>query len=178
MHKNDWDRFINLTMMIAENYNKPFSPAKQDLWWQLLVEYDIEDIEQAVFKHMQNSSYMPTPADFIKSMEPDFTEIINRCIARTGFKNEIERTTWSVVGYACRTKLSEKDALIKFTKEYKRQVELSKQSKQPMTNRIEQAQPINIKDQMVDDNIDKYKGKSKEEIQQMIANLKRNTKTR
>ncbi len=164
--------------MIGENYDKKVSDAKLRLWWDLLKEYEYADIHQAAYSQMQNSSFMLTPADLIKLMEPDYDEIFDRCMRRVGYKNDIERITWNAVGYACRTQLSEKDARVKFKKEYERQVKLSKQPVAPTTHRIEQSQPVNIKDKMVDEGIEKYKNKTPEEIKQMIAKFKIGTRVK
>lgn len=174
MIQNDWNRFINLTLTISENYNVSFSDAKQNLWWQLLADYDIAAIEQSLFKHMQNSSFDPKPADLIKYLQPDYNEMFDRLLSKGGYKNDIEYQTWQSVGYACRTQLKEDVARTRFKAEYIRQVELSKRPKQPMSHRIEQSKPVNIKDQMVDERLDEYKNKSPEEIKEMLANFKIN----
>lgn len=174
MIQNDWNRFINLTLTISENYNVSFSDSKQNLWWQLLAEYDIAAIEQALFKHMQNSSFDPKPADLIRYLQPDYEEMFDRMLRKGGYKNDVEYQTWQLVGYACRTQLSEDAARKRFKTEYIRQLEISKRPKAPTTHRIEHEKPVNIKDKMVDENLDKYKGKSPEEIKEMLANFKIN----
>ena len=100
-------------------------------------------------------------ADLIKMMEPDYVEIFNRLIGRGEYKNAIERVTWNAVGYSCRTQLSEKDAIARFKSEYKRQVELSKQPRTPQTHQVEHKKEVKPTDKMVDDCIDKHKGKNK-----------------
>ena len=179
MNQNDGNNFKQLMLMVGENYNKPVSDIKLRLWWDLLKEYDYADIHQAAYTHMQNSSFMLTPADLIKLMEPDYQEMFDRCLRRQGYKNDIEKITWGAVGYACRTQLSEKDALAKFIKEYKRQVELAKQPRTNMSHQLENKDKVvRPTDQMIDDGIDKYKGKSPEEIKRMIAQFKVGTKVK
>ena len=51
MKDNDWGEFIEQTALITANYGKPFEVAKQNLWWQLLADLDINDLKRAVNKH-------------------------------------------------------------------------------------------------------------------------------
>lgn len=185
MDQNDSNNFKQLVLMIGENYNKPVSEIKLMLWWDLLKEYEYQDIHNAAYEHMTKSSYMATPADLIKALEPDYQEMFDRCLRRQGYNNVIEKVTWGAVGYACRTQLSEKDALARFAKEYKRQVQLAKQQRVDMTHQLDDKEkppepevPVRPTDQIIDEGIEKYKGKTKEEIQQMMNSFKMNSKVK
>lgn len=175
MIDSDWNKFIELTGYASEIGGKPFTPTKQNLWWQLLIEYDINEIEMALFKHLKSSSFEPKPADLIKLMEPDYDEMFDRCINRQP-KNQLESVTWTSVGHACRTQLSEKDARLRFKKEYQRQVELSKNPRAQQSHQIGHKPEPKITDQIIDQGAERYKGKSPEEIKEMLHSMKSKTK--
>lgn len=171
MNQQDSDYFKELSMLVGENYNKEVSTAKLRLWWQLLKDYPIGDIEQAIFNHMKESPFMPTPADLIKRMEPDYDLMFERCL-RGKPETKLEKITWSAVSFACKTQLPEKEARARFKKEYKKQIEISKQPTAPATHRIEVQKEVKATDKMVDDGVDKYKGISRDEALDMMRNFK------
>ena len=61
---NDFDKnnFKQLMTLIGENYNSEFSIVKIKLWWDLLKSYEYQDLHNAVYKHMLESSFAPKPS--------------------------------------------------------------------------------------------------------------------
>lgn len=180
MNRNDWVNFTNLFPLLSECYGDKFevNDAKIKLWGTLLAEYEFNDIHTAVMKHMTASSFAPKPADIVKLMSPDFDESFNRMIRGEQPINNTERATRANVGYACKTQLPEVKARELYTKEYKRQLELSKQPYTPQERQIAHTPEKRPTDQMVDENINRFKGKSKEEILQMMNNFKTGSKVK
>jgi hypothetical protein len=178
MNKNDWNNFVNLFPMIAECYGDRFAinDAKINLWWQLLSEYEFNHIYSSVIKHMKESTFEPKPADIIKLMQPDFDDAFNRMINKQPHRNHIEKLVSASVGYACRTQLSDIKARELYKKEYKRLMEQSNQPYTPSSHQISQKVEQRPTDKMVDENIDRFKGKSKEEIQAMLNRFKSQVK--
>lgn len=180
MTKQDWINFTGMFPLLKECYGNQFevNDAKINLWWQLLSDYEYQHIQHAIMKHMSNSTFAPKPADIINLMMPDFDDGFYRMIKGDKPQSDIERNVSARVGYACRTQLPEVKARELYTKEYKRQLELSKQPYTPQERQIAHTPEKRPTDQMVDENIDRFKGKSKEEILQMMNNFKTGSKVK
>lgn len=174
--QTDWNKFIKAIGRIVIEHGKIFDQVKQDHWWQMLEGFAIEEVEHSIIKCLKNSPYEPKTADVIKNIGPDYDECFDRMIARKPHRNDIEAITSSSVGYMCRTQLSDTHARLRYKKEYIRQAELSKQPRQPVTHRIEEQRQPDIKDQMVEAGLHKFKGKTFEEISLMRKNLEQKTK--
>lgn len=72
MHANDKKRFATLLSGIADYYGKELSNGVISLYWQGLLNYDIEAIEKALWDHTQNpdnGQFMPKIADITRAMQ-------------------------------------------------------------------------------------------------------------
>jgi hypothetical protein len=68
----DFDRFLTVLTGVSDYYGKPLSEGVQQLYWQGLVQYDIEAVEKALWAHTQNpdsGQYMPKIADIVKMLQ-------------------------------------------------------------------------------------------------------------
>lgn len=164
-----------MILSITETYQTQFSEPQRDLWWKLLVEYDIQDLEQALFKHMQNSAFEPKPADLIKRLLPDADAAFGRMIRKEEAQSAIEKATNSAVGYSCR-RMAEDFARRLYREEFKRQIELAKQPRMPRSHQLEDFTRKRPTDEMIDQGVEKYRGMSKEEIQKKMREFKIQTK--
>jgi hypothetical protein len=70
MGPHDKRRFAELMTMIAEVYGKEITQQKLALWFDLLGDCDIAELERAAREHMLTSKFMPTPAELIERMHP------------------------------------------------------------------------------------------------------------
>jgi hypothetical protein len=68
-----WDRFKQSMAMLGEVYDKEITPAKLKIYWQLLKQYPIDSIENAVLAHISqpNSAFFPKPGELIKHIQGD-----------------------------------------------------------------------------------------------------------
>lgn len=77
MLQRDFRRFAMALTACAELYGKPVSEGAMSLWWQALERFDIEQIEAAfrrVIEDPEGGQFMPKPADLIKRLEGTATE--------------------------------------------------------------------------------------------------------
>jgi hypothetical protein len=74
MQSTDAKRFGELIAMTGEFYDKPVSEQRLVMWFGVLSDFDIADIERAVMTHMRESKWMPTPAELIERMRPNVAE--------------------------------------------------------------------------------------------------------
>lgn len=164
-----------MILSITETYQTQFSEPQRDLWWKLLVEYEIQDLEHALFKHMQSSAFEPKPADLIKRLLPDADAAFGRMIRKEEAQSAIEKATNSAVGYSCR-RMAEDWARKLYREEFKRQIELDKQPRTPRSHQLEDFTRKRPTDEMIDQNAEKYRGKSVDEIKKMMQEFKTQTK--
>lgn len=70
--ENDWQRFSDLIMAMADGYNNSLSAFQVQLWWEDLSEYSWEQVSSAARQirrtHVYNS--MPKVAQFILIIDP------------------------------------------------------------------------------------------------------------
>lgn len=72
MQASDKKRFATILTGVAEYYGKELSPAVISLYWQGLMQYDIEAVEKALWDHTQNpdnGQFMPKIADITRTMQ-------------------------------------------------------------------------------------------------------------
>lgn len=72
MNDNDKERFSSCLLGAAEIIGKQLSPQAIKLYWEILKNYSIEEVEQAFFSHASNpdvGQFMPKPADIIKAID-------------------------------------------------------------------------------------------------------------
>jgi len=75
-------------------YRQELSPDVVELWWNVLADYDLAAIKQALTKHLRNpdtGQYMPKPADVIKFMSGSTQDAalmawakVHACVRRHG----------------------------------------------------------------------------------------------
>lgn len=66
MKKTDRKRFAEILGSTAELFNRTLTPAATELLWNVLVDLDLPEIEQAISRHLRDperGKFMPTPAD-------------------------------------------------------------------------------------------------------------------
>mgnify|MGYP003626528852 CR=1 FL=1 len=69
MTLDDYPEFQKCMAIISETYSKPTSSAKLDIWWSIFASYDVNDFEQAIFKHVTDpnkGTFEPKPADILR----------------------------------------------------------------------------------------------------------------
>ncbi|WP_079218913.1 DUF6475 domain-containing protein [Herbaspirillum robiniae] len=73
MHDNDKVRFATLLTGIADYYRSPLASAVIELYWQGLRQFDIEAVEQALWRHTQTTDdagkFMPKIADLKQMLQ-------------------------------------------------------------------------------------------------------------
>ena len=77
MKQTDFKRFSMSLTAMSELYGKTVSEGAVVLWWKALEAFDIEQVEQAFAKAVQNpegGQFMPKPADIIKFMSGTTTD--------------------------------------------------------------------------------------------------------
>lgn len=77
MKQSDFKRFSMALTAMSELYGKTVSEGAVVLWWKALEAFDIEQVEQAFAKAVQNpegGQFMPKPADIIKFMSGTATD--------------------------------------------------------------------------------------------------------
>lgn len=70
--EKDFDRFFTVLTGISDYYGKPLSEGMQQLYWQGLMQYDIEAVEKALWEHTQNpdnGQFMPKIADVTRNLQ-------------------------------------------------------------------------------------------------------------
>jgi hypothetical protein len=73
MNPTDRSGFSELLTLVAETYGRDFPRARMKLWWRLLEDYDLADVQAAVMAHLRDPDggrFMPTPAHIIRHLEP------------------------------------------------------------------------------------------------------------
>ena len=74
MTEADRREFCKLLVGIAELYDKRLTTAAQVLYWDLLKDYELDDIASALKAHTKSpdaGQYLPKPADIIRQLEGD-----------------------------------------------------------------------------------------------------------
>ncbi len=72
MKPTDRPRFAGLMSQLAETYSKPLTESTLTLWWTLMREHEMADIERAAHAHMmdpERGRFMPLPADIVRIIE-------------------------------------------------------------------------------------------------------------
>lgn len=72
MNQSDYDNFINIMQLVAEQYNKKLSEGLLSLYWNGLKNHDFDAVRDAVGRHLANADtgqYMPKIADILRMME-------------------------------------------------------------------------------------------------------------
>ena len=73
MHDSDKKRFVTLLSGIADYYGKTLAEGVINLYWQGLVQYDVEAVEKALWEHTQSPDesgrWMPKIADVRQKLE-------------------------------------------------------------------------------------------------------------
>ena len=70
MTEQDNEKFAELMAILSETY-KPFSLAKEKIWAAVFRNYEIEDLESSIFKHISDENkgaFEPKPADILRFM--------------------------------------------------------------------------------------------------------------
>jgi hypothetical protein len=68
----DYERFLTVLTGVADYYGKELSEGVISLYWQGLLQYDIEAVEKALWDHTQNpdnGQFMPKIADLTRAMQ-------------------------------------------------------------------------------------------------------------
>jgi hypothetical protein len=66
--------FFELMNTVAPVYNMEMSKPTVKLWWNLLIQYTLEDIAAALHEHLRTAKFAPKPAEviaLIDKMHPD-----------------------------------------------------------------------------------------------------------
>lgn len=77
MKQHDFTRFTMALAAMSELYGKSVSEGAALLWWKALERFDIEQVEKAFAKAVQNPEgghFMPKPADLIRELEGTRTD--------------------------------------------------------------------------------------------------------
>ena len=70
MQDTDYAEFCELMQFATETTQaKPMSQGALELYFGLLLPYSITDVTKAISSHLRQSSFMPRPADIIKSID-------------------------------------------------------------------------------------------------------------
>jgi len=72
MQATDKQRFANVLCGVADYYGKELSNATIGLYWQGLQQFDVTDVERALWEHTQNpdaGQYMPKIADLVRTLQ-------------------------------------------------------------------------------------------------------------
>lgn len=72
MHSRDLEKFTILIAGIGELYGKNISDHLVDIYWQVLKQYQFEDVHNAFQSHIQNpdcGQFLPKPADIVRWIE-------------------------------------------------------------------------------------------------------------
>lgn len=168
MVEEDKQPFMELMLLIGENYNKKFSKPKMILWWDLLKSFPFNDVRDSVYKHFSESSFEPKPAELIKRMQPDFEQMYLRMVDKKP-KNSLEKRVFSACRYDC-VRIDEKRAIEKLKTEYQRQEKMPPPNAQAA--RIEHKRTKSPVELAIEENAKKYEGKTLKEIKQELDNLK------
>ncbi len=72
MHAQDIPKFTVLMAGIGELYSKSISSKLIDIYWQVLNQYDLVDVQNAIQTHVKNpdgGQFFPKPADILRIIE-------------------------------------------------------------------------------------------------------------
>lgn len=72
MQQNDFDGFVDIIQVVAEQYGKRLSEGVIALYWQALQDYDLAAVRDALGRHLRNTDtgqFMPKIADIIRMMQ-------------------------------------------------------------------------------------------------------------
>ena len=70
MQDRDYPEFCELMQFSIETTQaKPMSQGALELYFGLLLPYDITDVARAISNHLRESAFMPRPADIIKAID-------------------------------------------------------------------------------------------------------------
>jgi len=77
MLQTDKKRFAKCLLYLSMNYDKTLNDDAYGMWFDLLKDYDIEEVEKAFFKMFKNTDvgqFAPKPSDIIRMIEGSSTE--------------------------------------------------------------------------------------------------------
>lgn len=72
MKSSDRQRFAALMAQASETYAKPLTEGGLTLWWTLMRDHTIDDVERAMHAHMldpERGRFLPVPADLVRIIE-------------------------------------------------------------------------------------------------------------
>lgn len=69
MQENDRIYFMQQLNLIAQLYNKKFTPELYNLYWEELINYEWADVRQAMRLCTQKGKYMPKVADIMEQLQ-------------------------------------------------------------------------------------------------------------
>ena len=72
MQQRDFDGFVDIIQVVAEQYGKKLSEGVIALYWQGLQDFDLAAVRDALGRHIRNTDtgqYMPKIADIIKMLQ-------------------------------------------------------------------------------------------------------------
>jgi hypothetical protein len=70
MNECDKKRFMHAIVVCGELYNREVSKGLLRMYFQIMSEFSIDDVERVIAAHMRNSKFFPRPADLIEQLEP------------------------------------------------------------------------------------------------------------
>lgn len=65
MTNDDKPRFLRAFAANAAVFNKPVTDDVVGIYWAILADYDVNDVEAAFVKHLKVSKFFPTPAELV-----------------------------------------------------------------------------------------------------------------
>ena len=54
MKPQDFDQFCEMLDLLAEQYTKTLSDGAKTMYWQVLKQFDLPDLQEAAYRHLQN----------------------------------------------------------------------------------------------------------------------------
>jgi hypothetical protein len=69
MQENDTERFYEVMALVCSAYEKEMSKEREALYFKMLSDYSIEDVERAAKRIMQTSKFFPQIADFVEALQ-------------------------------------------------------------------------------------------------------------
>lgn len=72
MKPQDFDQFCEMLDLLAEQYTKTLSDGAKTMYWQVLKQFDLPDLQEAAYRHLQNpdtGQFMPKTADFVRMLQ-------------------------------------------------------------------------------------------------------------
>ena len=69
MNETDKPRFAQIIAATAAVFNKSTTKLLADIYWRILEEYDINDVEKAFINHIKTGKFFPAPTELIFLIE-------------------------------------------------------------------------------------------------------------